>query len=344
MKIEINNVLKVKNKGIRELYDILKENDANGKFLFVTEPNLDKLYGDEVKKQLQELGDFELEYIDESSIKKAMDLASKLIEEEIDYVIGLGGGKILDVCKYASYIAKKCFVSLPTTLANDGIASPIAVLKMANGKVKSLQCEMAKIIIIDTTIMLDCPSELIKAGIGDTLANYMALLDWKFACDNGKDKMNDFAYMLSQESYESLLNAKSEKFDEKFIKVLANSIILSGLAMQFTGSSRPVSGSEHLFSHALDYYGKTPNLHGLQVALGTIAMLKLIGEDYHLILNFFKKYDVNINPQRLNISKDDFVLCMQKAVTMRKRYTYLNEINFTQTQLEKIYDELLEEL
>lgn len=344
MKIEINNVLKVKSKGIYEIYDILKDNGATGNLLLVTELNIDNLYGKVIKDELKKLGNLEVLYINESSIKMAMELANKLIEEEIDYVVGLGGGKILDVCKYASYIAKKTFVSLPTTLANDGIASPIAVLKMANGKVKSLQCAMAKIIIIDTTIMKDSPDELIKAGIGDTLANYMALLDWKFACDNGKDKMNDFAYMLSRESYESLLNAKSEKFDEDFIKILANSIILSGLAMQFTGSSRPVSGSEHLFSHALDYYGKTPNLHGLQVALGTIAMLKLIGEDYHLILDFFHKFEVNINPLKLGIDKEDFVLCMQKAVTMRKRYTYLNEVKLEKTQLEKIYDELLEEL
>ena len=114
--------------------------------------------------------------------------------------------------------------------------------------------------------------------------------------------------------------------------------------MNFAGSSRPVSGSEHLFSHALDYYAKTRNLHGIQVALGTIAMLKLLDKDYTMLLNYVKKFKVDLNPKNLGITRETFILCMQKASSMRNRYTYLNEVDLNEGKLSKIYDELIEEL
>ena len=115
--------------------------------------------------------------------------------------------------------------------------------------------------------------------------------------------------------------------------------------MDFAGSSRPVSGSEHLFSHALDYYSEVKNLHGIQVALGTVAVLKLLNFDYSEVLSYLNKFDVEINPQKLGINEDTFVLCMQKATSMRNnRYTYLHELDLEKEKLKKIYKELLEEL
>ena len=115
--------------------------------------------------------------------------------------------------------------------------------------------------------------------------------------------------------------------------------------MDFAGSSRPVSGSEHCFSHALDYYSKVQNLHGIQVALGTIAMLKAIKKEYKDLLNYLKKFGVDINPVHLGIDEETFVLCMQNASSMRKgRYTYLDELDLSDNALRKLYRELVEEL
>ena len=131
----------------------------------------------------------------------------------------------------------------------------------------------------------------------------------------------------------------------EFIDILANSLVLSGIAMDFAGSSRPVSGSEHLFSHALDYYCEKQNLHGFNVVLGTVAVLKIIGQDYSEVLDYLKKFNVDINPSHMGINEDEFVLCMQKATSMRtNRYTYLHEANLNEQKLKKIYNKLLEEL
>lgn len=339
------NVLKIGQNMIDHIFEILDEKKISGKFLYVSDPFVDKLYGQIVKEQLAELGRVKVEYVNNNTISYAMNLAERMIATDIDYIVGLGGGKVLDVCKYAAYISKRPFISVPTTMANDGIASPIAVLKRKDGKPKSLGCAMASVIIIDTLLIQNSPIQLIKAGIGDTISNYMALKDWNIACERKKDSMNDFAYLMSKNSLDALLQTQYNTIGTEFINVLANSIVLSGIATSFTGNSRPVSGSEHLFSHALDYYSNVQNLHGIQVALGTIAVLKLIGFEYQNVLQYLRKFEVDINPIRLGITEDDFVLCMQKATSMRtNRYTYLNEADLSESTLKKVYHELQEEL
>lgn len=341
----MDNILNIKSGAINEFYDIMKSNNITGNFLFITDEFLDGLFGDKIKPQIEKLGTIQVEYVKDNSIEYSMKISEKIIENDIDYLVGMGGGRVLDVGKYAAYISKIPFISVPTTMANDGLASPIAVLKKKDGKVKSLGCIMPKAIILDINFIQNSPIQLIKAGIGDTISNYMALKDWKNAYLKGKEKINNFAYLMSENALDALMKTNYTSICPEFIKVLANSLILSGIAMEFAGSSRPVSGSEHLFSHALDYYTDHNNLHGIQVALGTIVMLKLLGEDYSALLEYLKKFEVEINPEKLGITKEEFILCINRASSMRpKRYTYLNEIKIDEKNLEKIYEELKEEL
>lgn len=343
--MKVNKILKIEANSIKNIYNTLSLNNVKGKILFVTDSYVNELYGKDVKMQLDKIGKVKSEYVDDNSISYAMILAERVIATDIDYIVGLGGGKVLDVCKYASYISKKDFISIPTTMANDGIASPIAVLKRKDGKPKSLGCKMPSIIIIDTLLIMNSPINLIKAGIGDTISNYMALLDWEFACNKNRDIMDGYAYLMAKNSIEALMRTKYKEISLEFVNALANSLVLSGIAMDFAGSTRPVSGSEHLFSHALDYYSGTKNLHGIQVALGTISILKLLGFDYKELLEYLQRFEVDINPRRLEISEDDFVLAMKMATSMRSnRYTYLHEVNLKDDVLRNLYRELLEEL
>lgn len=336
--------LKIKRGCINQVQTTLEQNGIFGKILYVSDSIINSLYGDIIKDQITKVGCLKEEIIDFNTISYAMQIAERIIATDIKCIVGIGGGKVLDVCKYAAYISKTPFLSIPTTAANDGLVSPIAVLKRQDGLPKSLGCAMPSMILIDIDIIANSPEQFIRAGIGDTVSNYMALLDWDLACKCGKDNMNGYAYLMSRSSLDALLKTQYESICPEFVEVLVNALVLSGIAMDFAGSSRPVSGSEHLFSHALDYYGKTPNLHGIQVALGTVAVLKLIGEDYNIPLNYLKKFNVDINPIHLGIDEKTFVFCMQNATSMRTgRYTYLNEIDLDTVKLKKIYGELLEE-
>ena len=343
--LKLNSVLKIEVGIIDKIEEILKNSNIKGNFILVTDEVIYNLYGEKVINQLKNISNVNVVYVKDNSLSYSISLAKMVIQSEIDNVVGLGGGRVLDVCKYATYMSKKTFISIPTTIANDGIASPIAVLKQDNGKVKSLGSKMADVILIDTKLISEGPTSLIKAGIGDTISNYMALIDWKLADMRGIEKINDMAYLMSKESLNTLMKTEYNSICLEFIEVLANSIVLSGVAMNIAGTSRPVSGSEHLFSHALDFYTDNNNLHGLQVALGTVTMLKIINQDYSKVIDYLKKFDININPKNLNISEEDFIKCMIEAPKMRtNRYTYLNEIELKEENLRKIYKELVEEL
>ena len=340
-----SNMLKISNSAINQVEQTLYENNISGKILYVSDPVIDDLYGKIVKKQISSVGRLKEETVDYNTISYAISIAERVIATDVNCIVGIGGGKVLDVCKYAAYISKVPYLSIPTTAANDGLASPIAVLKRQDDKPKSLGCAMASMILIDTNIIFNGPKQLIKAGIGDTISNYTALMDWELACKRNKDEMNGYAYLISQNALNVLMKTQYNSICPDFVSVLVNSLVLSGIAMDFAGSSRPVSGSEHLFSHALDYYSEVKNLHGIQVALGTVAVLKLLNFDYSEVLSYLNKFEVEINPQKLGINEDTFVLCMQKATSMRNnRYTYLHELDLEKEKLKKIYKELLEEL
>lgn len=337
--------LKIGKGMIDHVQNALEQNKITGKILYVADPVVDRLYGDAVKRQIELTCHLKEENCDSNTIEYAMRIAERCIATDVDCIIGLGGGTVLDVCKYAAYISKTPYLALPTTAANDGLVSPIAVLKRQDGVPKSLGAAMPRMALIDTSIIAYGPIQNIKAGIGDTISNYMALKDWDFAVSRGKDEMNTYAYLMSKSSLDALMKTSYSTFCPDFIEVLVNSLVISGIAMDFAGSSRPVSGSEHCFSHALDYYSENRNLHGLQVALGTVAMLKIIREPYGDVLDYLRKFDVNINPTTMGISEDLFVLCMQKGSSMRKgRYTHLDEADLSETHLKKVYQELVAEL
>ena len=340
-----SNVLKIEAGGIYQVANVLKQNNISGNILYISDPVVDALYGEIVRPQIESVGRIKQEIVDNNTISYSMNVAERVIASEVKCIVSMGGGKVLDVCKYAAYIAKTPLLSIPTTAANDGLASPIAVLKRQDDKPKSLGCAMPSMILIDLDVIVAGPKQLIKAGIGDTISNYMALQDWKLACDRGMDTMNEYAFLISQCALDALMKSQYQSISSDFIRVLVNSLVISGIAMDLSGNSRPVSGSEHLFSHALDYYCPQKNLHGIQVALGTVAVLKLIGQDYSQVLNYLRQFEVDINPAHLGIEEDIFIYCMQNATQMRtNRYTYLHEAQLDTPRLQILYRQLVEEL
>ena len=159
----------------------------------------------------------------------------------------MGGGKVLDVGKYASSMSKRPFISVPTSISHDGVASPIAVLKCDHNSVRSLDCKIPSYIIMDLDIIKNGARKLILAGLGDLVSNITALKDWERAVQAGKAKMDDFAYIISGTAVRAILQYTHPDIrDTAFLTQLAESVVLSGLAMNITGNTRPSSGAEHL--------------------------------------------------------------------------------------------------
>ncbi len=190
----------------------------------------------------------------------------------VSAVIGLGGGKALDVAKYVSFLLRLPYIAVPTSLSNDGFCSPQSSLEM-QGQRRSLPSAMPYGVVVDTDLCQNAPHVLWCAGIGDSVAKITAVFDWKLAFRAKGTPVNDFAALLSDATVFQLMASPSK--DPEGITLLATALMLNGVAMEIAGSSRPASGSEHLISHALDLINPKPRLHGLQVGVATYLISQL---------------------------------------------------------------------
>jgi glycerol-1-phosphate dehydrogenase [NAD(P)+] len=125
---------------------------------------------------------------------------------------------------------------------------------------------------------------MLLSGIGDLVSNLTAISDWKLAFHEAHEPVNDFAVLIARSAAENLLRFPEQKpQSEAFTAMLAGALVMSGVAMEIAGTSRPASGSEHLISHAYDGLATRPSLHGIQVGVATLAIAWLQGLYYEEI-------------------------------------------------------------
>lgn len=199
-------------------------------------------------------------------------------------VVGVGGGKALDVAKYVGFLSRLPYYAVPTSLSNDGFCSPQSSLTV-RGKRRSLPAALPFGVVVDTAVCRDAPRVLTLSGVGDLVAKFTAVRDWKLAFHATGELVNDFAALMSDGSIHSFLS--HPEFDLEGIRLLATALMLNGIAMEICGSSRPASGSEHLISHALDATSARPRLHGLQVGVASYLVSILQGQNTERIAALF---------------------------------------------------------
>lgn len=313
--------------------------------LFLTE-EIHTMFHESVESIQSFFSSIETFTVIDNSYDVAVQAARRITFEDFSLVIGFGGGRVLDTAKYAAYISKCAYVCIPTILSNDGLVSPIAVLKTSQGKAKSFGAKPPDGVIISTQLMQKAPSNLIKAGICDTLSNFSALFDWRLDCITNNKRLDDFSYLLSDTALNIILySQETDIYSPTFLKHLAESLILSGISMIIAGNSRPCSGSEHLFSHAIDQYYDLNIPHGIKVALGTICSCIFQNQDYGFLIDFIKKYDIELSPKKLGITSETFINSWILARSTRPdRYTILNKIELNEVYLRKLYNRLEGEL
>ena len=299
-----------------------------------------KPYLDEMKRDLPES---EIYLIEENSFGEAMELAKHICMKDVEVIIGVGGGKVLDVAKYAGFVGKISYICVPTTLSNDSLSSPVAVLGTEGDARKTLKCAIPAGIVVDVNVIMGAPVSHLQSGIGDTISKYTALYDWKLDAANRKDRVDDFSYLLSDMALSSLCyNEEKSLKSKEFIKILTQSLVLGGLAMEIAGNSRPCSGSEHLFCHSLEENHKEIVIsHGMAVALGSLVSCRLQGRDVKRLEAVLQAYGMDMDPMNWGITKEIFTDAWLKAAETRKdRYTVLNETALTKELFDGIYEEL----
>lgn len=260
-----------------------------------------------------------------SEVDRVVGEASRCERDPV--ALGVGGGKVLDVAKMVATRIKCPFVSVPTVISHDGICSPIAVLKDGEGKSQSLGACMPHGLIGDLDVIAKSPVRTRRAGVGDLVSNLSALSDWRLAQKSGKEEIDDFAYLLSNTAALSVLKSEKKEIEDRvFLREIMNGLVLSGIAMEIAGTSRPCSGGEHEFSHALDAIG-TPALHGEQVAVGTILCSYVRGEDWQSYREVFELVGLPVGASGLGLYSDTVVKALVEAPKTRPdRYTILEHV------------------
>lgn len=268
-QVAIPSLVRVKPGALDRLGLYLKRNGITGALVLVSRGMVPE-YVDRVRVGLAENGVSKVEWAEvaEASFEKAAELFTRL-DKKTEAVIGLGGGKALDVAKYVAFLARLPYYAAPTSLSNDGFCSPQSSLTMG-GRRKSLAAALPFAVVVDLEVCKNAPRALWLSGVGDLVSKITAIFDWKLAFHRVGEPVDDFAALLSDATVNQYVAEPT--FDLQGAKLLSTSLLFNGIAMEFCGSSRPASGSEHLISHALDAISSRPRLHGLQVGVATYLM------------------------------------------------------------------------
>ena len=300
-------------------------------------PKTKEIAGKDVEMYLKNFFYVKNLLIKEASMKNVQKAIETIRNENMDWVLGVGGGSIIDVAKLASFKADVPFISFPTTASHDGIASANASIRDLEAKT-SIKARPPVAVIADVNIIKTAPYRYLAAGVGDMISNLTAVKDWELAHKIKGEYFSEYAASLSLMSAKMVIkNANIIRLgNEESVRKVIKGLISSGVAMSIAGSSRPASGAEHLFSHALDAIVPKPALHGEQCGVGTIIMAYLHGLNWKKIRETLKRVGAPTNAYELEIDPEFIIEALTIAHTIRpERYTILGKDGLTKEAAEK---------
>ena len=213
---------------------------------------------------------------DEHSVGRAI----MYYESDCDVVIGVGSGVINDISKIVSNVANKPYIIVATAPSMDGYASATSSMTRDGLKI-SLPSKCADVIIGDLDVLCQAPAKMMASGLGDMLAKYVSICEWRIAnLITGEYYCEDIAQLVREALKRCTDNADGLlKRDKEAVKAVFEGLVIGGVAMAYAGVSRPASGVEHYFSHVWDMrgveFGIPVDFHGIQCATATYHAVKL---------------------------------------------------------------------
>jgi glycerol-1-phosphate dehydrogenase [NAD(P)+] len=272
----------------------------------------------------------------------ATQLGSRIRRSGADAVVAVGGGRVLDVAKLAAARAGLTVVAVPTQLSHDGICSPVAVVPDESGQPQSLGAIAPRYVYLSMPTLALAPVQSVRAGLGDLMANPLALRDWALAAGRGLATIDQSAWDLSARSFEMVQgylthDAAVVAGDPGFLRHLADALVLSGMSMIQSGTSRPASGGEHEISHAIDAIFGGRAHHGAQVAFGCIISVALYGDDHAAFRRQLDRVGLPSHPLQLSLSAPDVVRVLLEAPETRPgRFTIIEDADLDEARAHKL--------
>ena len=297
--------------------------------------------GEEIAAALQpQLAMAEIFTVEGGSVDAARDLATKLRGGFYDALVGIGGGKTLDVAKHAAGSLGLPMVAVATNLAHDGIASPVASLEDKGHKL-SYGVPMPIAVIVDLDYVARSGAEQRRSGIGDAVSNLTAIADWRLAGRERGEEVDGVAVTFARTAAMALLHRSESIDDPSLLTALAEALVLSGLAMATAGSSRPCSGGEHEILHAIDHLFPNDVAHG-ELAGAASLFSCFLRDDAALAADIdacLCRHGLPRTPADLGLTEEQFAQAVSYAPQTRPdRYTILEHLDLGEEEVRRRVD------
>lgn len=227
--------------------------------------------------------------------EEAVGAAFMHFDSSCDLIIGVGSGVINDIGKILSNTSGRKYIIVATAPSMDGYASATSSMSMDGLKV-SLNSRCADVIIGDIDILKQAPENMLKAGLGDMLAKYVSIAEWRIShVINGEYYCEQIAQLIRNAVKKCVDNAAGLlQREEAAVQAVFEGLVIGGVAMAYAGVSRPASGVEHYFSHVWDMrgleFGTQVDLHGIQCAMATMKAVELYEKVKTVVPNKEKAY------------------------------------------------------
>ena len=329
--MELPRLIVVGEKNIGKIGNFLKSlNDAK-KVSLISGSNVKKIVQKKIDESLASSNIKKSWYLSKiNDAKSIKEIEKNVRKNKTNLLIGVGGGRSVDIAKMIAFNLGKPFVSIPTSASHDGIASPFVSVK--GEKPHSMVATAPLGVFVDVDIIKKAPKELLASGCGDLIAKITAVRDWQL----GNSKTGEYYGRYS--AHLALMSAKilienSSRFAKKGpdVREIVEALISAGVASCIAGSSRPCSGAEHLFSHAVDKLEPGVGLHGEKCGIGAIMIAKLQGQDWKNIVKTLKAVGAPTTAKEIGLKPNILAKALTIAQSLRpERYTILKEVDMTE--------------
>jgi glycerol-1-phosphate dehydrogenase [NAD(P)+] len=314
---------------VRQLAPLLADRriSAGGHVAVIVGPGLGEEIAETLRPELANAAVWAVE--NGGGVEVAYDLAKRLRAGFYDAVVGIGGGRTLDVSKLASTLSGLPMVAVATSLAHDGIASPVASLE-EGGRKGSYGVQMPIALVVDLDYVRRSDPEMRRSGIGDTVSNLSAIADWYLAERERGEPVDGVAVTFARMAATAVMHREDGIDDDDFLVALAEALVLSGLAMASVGSSRPCSGGDHEIVHAIDHLFPGTARHGELAGACSLFCAELRGDAAmaRAIDACLRRHGLPRTPAELGLTEAQFAEAVLHAPATRPdRFTILEHLD-----------------